>query len=280
MAQPLDFHELVRALEEHPEWRQELRRLLLTEELLQLPEVVRELAAALGALSQEVQRLAEAQRRTEQRVEELAEAQRRTEQRVEELAEAQRRTDERLEALATEVARLAEAQRRTEQRVGELAEAQRRTDERLGYLLGHDLERLYRERAAAYFGRVLSGLEVLDTQTLAKMLDRARESGRISADERQEILEADVVVRGKDEAGHEMGFVVEVSSVIGRRDVERAVRRAELCSKALELPMAPAVAGQKIRKEVAALAQSQGVWQFLNGRSQPPQNGGGQAKRS
>ena len=69
-----DFHDLVRLLEQHPEWRAELRRLTLTDELLGLPAVVQELA--------------EAQRRTEQRVEELAEAQRRTEQRLEELAEA------------------------------------------------------------------------------------------------------------------------------------------------------------------------------------------------
>ena len=74
-----DFHDLIGILEQHPEWRTELRRLVLTEELLSLPQIVHDLA--------------EAQRRTEQRVEELAEAQRRTEQRIEELAEAQRRTE-------------------------------------------------------------------------------------------------------------------------------------------------------------------------------------------
>ena len=63
-----DFHDLIGILEQHPEWRTELRRLVLTEELLSLPQIVRDLA--------------EAQQRTEQRVEELAEAQRRTEQRI------------------------------------------------------------------------------------------------------------------------------------------------------------------------------------------------------
>lgn len=33
-----DFHDLVRLLEERPEWRAELRRLVLTEELLAMPE--------------------------------------------------------------------------------------------------------------------------------------------------------------------------------------------------------------------------------------------------
>jgi hypothetical protein len=32
-----DFHDFVRLLEERPEWRVELRRLVLTEELLGLP---------------------------------------------------------------------------------------------------------------------------------------------------------------------------------------------------------------------------------------------------
>jgi hypothetical protein len=41
-----DFHDLVRLLEQRPEWRAELRRLVLTEELLALPAIVRELAEA------------------------------------------------------------------------------------------------------------------------------------------------------------------------------------------------------------------------------------------
>ncbi len=56
-----EFHDLIQLLEQHPEWRTELRRLMLSEELMSLPQAVRELA--------------EAQRRTEQRVTELAEAQ-------------------------------------------------------------------------------------------------------------------------------------------------------------------------------------------------------------
>ncbi|MCS7059898.1 MAG: hypothetical protein RMN25_01925 [Anaerolineae bacterium] len=90
-----EFREWIGALYEHPEWRAELRRVVLTDELLELPVVV--------------QKLAEAQRRTEQRVEELAEAQRRTEQRVEELAEAQRRTEQRVEELAEAQGRLGKA---------------------------------------------------------------------------------------------------------------------------------------------------------------------------
>jgi hypothetical protein len=68
-----DLQDLIRLLEQHPEWKSLLRASLLGDELLQLPAVVRELA--------------EAQKRTEQRVEELAKAQKRTEQAVERLAQ-------------------------------------------------------------------------------------------------------------------------------------------------------------------------------------------------
>ncbi|MCS6907608.1 MAG: hypothetical protein RML93_06985, partial [Anaerolineales bacterium] len=91
-----DFLDLVTLLHRHPEWQEELRRLVLTREVLELPEIVRELA--------------EAQKRTEQRVEELAEAQKRSEERltrleqvVAELAEAQKRTEEELHALTRRV---------------------------------------------------------------------------------------------------------------------------------------------------------------------------------
>ncbi|WP_169238011.1 hypothetical protein [Candidatus Roseilinea sp. NK_OTU-006] len=85
-----DLQDLTRLLATRPEWLSEVRRLVLTEELLSLPDIVRSLA--------------EAQRRTEQRLEELAEAQRRTEQRLEELAEAQRRTEETVRRLVNQMA--------------------------------------------------------------------------------------------------------------------------------------------------------------------------------
>src|SRR5215510_8821942 len=81
-----DFHDLIRLLEERPEWRREMRRLVLTDELLSLPEQIGEL-------------------RTH------------TEQRFQELATAQRRTEEQVSTLSAQVAELAAAQRRTEGQV-------------------------------------------------------------------------------------------------------------------------------------------------------------------
>src|SRR5262247_3139803 len=256
-----DFHDLIGILEQHPEWRTELRRLVLTEELLSLPQIVRDLAEAQQRTEQRVEDLAEAQRRTEQRVEDLAEAQRRTEQRVEELAEAQRRTEQRVEELAeaqrrteqrvkelaeaqrrTEqrVEELAEAQRRTEQRVEELAEAQRRTEQRIGRLQddvgdlkGIVLEERYHRRAPSYFARLVRQSQVISGNELTALLAEAVARGAVSEEGADEIGWADVVVRGqRREDGTEVYLVVEVSWGVGTSDVERAARRAALLAQA------------------------------------------------
>lgn len=51
-----EFRDLVRILEERPEWRGELRRLALTDELLSLPEQVAGLRVAAEQRFQELTR--------------------------------------------------------------------------------------------------------------------------------------------------------------------------------------------------------------------------------
>ncbi len=148
-----DFHSLVRLLEQRPEWRAELRRLLLSREILTLPRLVRQLSADVQKLQETVARLAEAQERTERelaesraqaeqrfaRLEEaitrLTEAQERAER---ELAESRAQVDRRFARLEEAFARLTEAQERTGERVARLeevsarlAEAQERTEREL-----------------------------------------------------------------------------------------------------------------------------------------------------
>lgn len=141
-----DFQDLLRLLRERPEWREELRRLLLTEELLALPQVVQQLAT-------EVRRLAELQARTHEEVGRLVQGQarvdeqaRRLEHALAELAEAQRRTEERVGHLEGAVVRLAEAQARTEQVVQQLAQQVGRLSDAAGFTL----EELARELAPPY----------------------------------------------------------------------------------------------------------------------------------
>jgi chromosome segregation ATPase len=255
-----DFHDLVRLLEQHPEWRAELRRLVLTEELLSLPALVRELA--------------EAQRGAAERLARLEEAQIRTEERLARLEEAQIQTEERLARLEEIVAQLAEAQRRTEETLQALIRRVDRIDSQVAELRGENLERRYRERAGAYFGRLLRRVTALTDRELGDILDDAEEAGRISMEEAAEIRLSDVVVRGRRRTDSaEVYLVVEVSAGVGPGDVERAIRRAELFGKALgpQVAVLPAVAGEQMMPDAARLAQERGVQIIPDGRTQTPQ---------
>jgi len=316
-----DWPDLLRLLAEHPEWQAELRRLVLSEELLRLPEsvaafdrkleamaeqmdrllatvrelaeaqkrtdqLVRELAEAqkrtdaqIAQLSARVDELAEAQKRTDQLVRELAEAQKRTEQRVEELAEAQKRTEARLEALAARVQELTEAQKGMEERlqkleaiVAELVEQTKelrlisvqlvsRTDalaDRTDWLLGDALERRFRERAPSYFQRLLRRLRVFSQERLANLLDDAAEEGRITEEEREALLRADLVAEGKRN-GEPVALLAEVSFKVDRYDVERAAERAKMLEKVLGVAVIPAVGGAFVDDRVWPVAQELGV---------------------
>ncbi|MDW7991387.1 MAG: hypothetical protein RMK65_04450 [Anaerolineae bacterium] len=130
----LDLPLLIRLLEENPEWRALLRRVLLTEDLLELPELVLRLGEKVDALAEAQQRNEEAlrdlfilHREVEDSLRALAESHRQTDEAVRALVEAQRQTDAAIQALA-------EAQRRTEAQVEELARTQRQTEERMGTL--------------------------------------------------------------------------------------------------------------------------------------------------
>ncbi|HKS91064.1 MAG TPA: hypothetical protein VJQ83_03975 [Tepidiformaceae bacterium] len=45
-----DFHDLLKLLDEHPEWQAELRRKILDDEFLRLPEYVRQNSADIQEL--------------------------------------------------------------------------------------------------------------------------------------------------------------------------------------------------------------------------------------
>jgi cell division protein FtsB len=238
-----DFRDLLQVLEQHPEWRAQLRRHVLDAELLELPALVR--------------LLAEAQVRTEQRLDRLTEQ-------VAALAEAQTRTEQRLGQLADRVDRLAE-------QVAALTTQAQDLVSDVGSLKGDMFELRVRTRAASYFGHLARRLRVLDNTFLADLLDDAVDEGRLTLKERAEVLWADAVLSGRrreDQA--EVYLVVEASVGVGLSDVLRATERAALLAK-LGRPVMPVVAGQFSSPEADNYARSSGVWQVLAGRRVPPE---------
>jgi hypothetical protein len=214
---------------------------VLTDELLALPEQVARL-----------------QVETDRRFHELAEAQRRTEERVAALAEAQNRTNEQIAALTRVVYALTEDVRVLKIDVGDLK--------------GDNLERRYREKAPAYFGRLVRRMRVLSAEELAGLLEDAVDQGQLTEVEKDEAILTDMVVRGRYQgSGAEVYLVVEVSWGVGVHEVERAVQRAAVLGK-LGIPALPVVAGKAVTAQAEQLAHEQHVWQVIDGQTVSPQS--------
>ena len=231
-----DFRDLIGLLGQHPEWRTELRRWVLSDDLLALPQTMHELA--------------EAQRRTEDQVGQLA-------ARMDELAQRMDQLAQRMDQLTV--------------RMEQLVEVQTRMGSDLERLKGSDLERRYRERAHAYFSRLLRRIHVLSGDELMALLETAITHQQISEEEADDILQADVVLRGRRrQDGTEVYAVVEVSWGIGLSDVQRASQRATLLART-GLPAIPIVAGFWMTPEAQEPARAFQVWQVTNGRVTPPE---------
>jgi hypothetical protein len=247
-----DVQDLVRLLSEHPEWRAQLRPLILGDEFDRLPAIVQELAEAQRRTETRVEELAEAQRRTETRVEELVEAQRRTETRVEELAEAQRRTETRLDELAVTVANLAKA-------VDELTKEVGRMNIRLDRMDGQLTSMTFERRAPAYFGTWLRRPRVVALDELG--IDDAVDDGRLSRDDFDNLLRLDFLVRGtdkRDTSRPETVLAVEISSTVDFESVQRADERSKVLRK-LGLRAFGAVGGNAVSGRALEAAEKRGV---------------------
>ena len=154
-----DIADLLRILEQRPEWAERLRAILLTKELLALPEKVTQLAALIDRLAQAQAETNRALRETNARVDRLAQAQEETnakldrfiatqeainaqvDQRLDRLAQAQEETSRALHETNARLDRLAQAQeetsralRETNARVDRLTEALQETNARLDRL--------------------------------------------------------------------------------------------------------------------------------------------------
>jgi cell division protein FtsB len=213
-----DFHDVVRLLEEHPEWRAELRRLVLTDDLLALPEQVARLTA-------QVAELVDAQKRTDAQIATLTDQ-------IAALTQAVQRLTEDVSTLKTQVGTLTEDSGTLKADVATLKVDVHTLKDDVGSLKGKNLEIHYRMHSSPFFGTLLRHPYVLAPHEVADLLDDAVDRGVLSVDETVEIRRADMVVRGtRRRDSTPMYLVVEVSWVVDTDDVERAARRAALLAK-------------------------------------------------
>ena len=244
-----DFHDLVQLLEERPEWRSEMRRLVLSDEYLTLPEQLAELRREIAELRRDFERRFN-----------------RVEERLDQITDDVGQLKSDVGRLTNDVGRLTDDVGRLTNDVGQLKSDVGRLTDDVGVLKGQGLEYRYREHAPSYFSGLIRRCRVVGSPQLNEMLEDAVDRGVLSQGDLNDVTLADLILRGRRLADRaEVMVLVEISWVIDRNDVRRAAGRAALLAK-LGTPVVPVVAGASITEPAAAMARNRNVRQLLNGR--------------
>jgi len=250
-----EFSDLIYFLETQPEWRMELRRLLFPEALVDLPRALEELAEAQRQTEETLGRVTE---RMERGFAEAAADRKRIWEAMQQgFAEAAADRKRIWEAMQQGFAEAAADRKRIweamQQGFAEAAADRKVMRQDIGELKGLTKEWYYRDRVAAIFGRLLTAGQDA-TQEVIRRLRAAQQANRLSAEEYQSVLDADLLWSGKLwETGEEVILVLEASWKVHENDVERAVQRAEVLRRA-GLKALPVTAGEEWPEQVEALA--------------------------
>ena len=233
--------DLIRILDERPEWLEALRARLLTRELLELPQ---RLAEFIEATNQRFDSVERELRELSQRLAEFIEA---TNQRFD-------RVEERLDRVEGRLDRMEGRLDRVEGRLGKL------TDD-VGNLKGAHAKSVAKEEAdiiANSLGlrltRLLSGQEVGE---LALAQNAAAD---IPKNELLSFRRADIVMEAADADGGLCYVAVEVSYTVNGRDTTRAVRNADMLTRFTGKPARAVVAGIQIDDRVRSDVESGAIF--------------------
>ena len=236
-----DKERLLRTLQDDPVFLAEVRSLILSAELVQLPERFAEFAAHVASFIE--------------RQEEFNARQKEFNARQEEFNARQLETN----------ARQLETNARVESRL------QRITDD-LGDLKGHVAGRIAREMAddiAEQLGYVIT--EQLAGNDLRAML-RGSTANDITPGTRRSFYVADLVARVQDQDGNELFIAVEASYTADERDTHRAMRNAELIHRFTGMEAVPVVASLENDHAVQGLVDTGAIqWFQFQSRDLQPQ---------
>ncbi len=187
--------EIIEEMRINPALASELRAVLLSEELLSLPE-------RMLAMERTLAELVEISKRHENTLAELVEISKRHENTLAELVEISKRHDGRLGNISGNI-----------------------YEERC---------RRYAVPVLSRISGGLRSIHLLDRAELADRLDDLIDAGKMDFDTREDILLADIVATAKRRSdGEELWIVAEASVTLGASDVRRAKRRAAALGTAM-----------------------------------------------
>ena len=264
-----DIADLVKILREQPEWAETLRSVLLSKELLELPEKLAQLTEQVTRLTARLEEFIAEQREINQRfAEQLAQLTARLEEFIAEQREINRVFAERLTRLETDTAELksdtAELKvglRRLEGTVGSLADTVGSLEGTVGSLAdtvgslegtvgslagtvgrlqGAELERKIHANIAGMVctplgirrPRVLKSILAATVPALFDLLDPAQDAGRISRAQFDSLMQTDIILTARDGNAQPVYVAIEISRTVHDDDLERARERADILAAA------------------------------------------------
>ncbi len=254
------IEDLERILRENEDWRNRIRRLLLTEELLTLPERHAEFVTEMRSFVAEMHEFV-----TEMRLF-VAE----TNRRLTNLEAHAETTDRRLTNL--------EAHAETaDRRLTNLEDHAERTNIQLDQLRGDSLEGKLSRVIPPLLARVFAVRRVFTvwstrghaqsyrSEPFEQRVEAALDAGEISDADEVRLIVTDLVVRSQRTSDlSTLWFAVEASGVINADDIERSRHSADALQKIFGQDAYAIVYGYRIRDEDRRLASELGVRVFLH----------------
>ena len=250
-----DKTRFLQALDDDPEFLQQVRRRLLSADLLELPERFAAFAIHVNGFIAETQGFIAEQRQ-------INEEQREFNEHVSGFIAEQRETNARFDRFIVEQrehnrnidTRLNRMDGRMDNGFGANYEAKAANN--LGSIAGRDL-RLRRIR-------VLKALGFPTNEGLGELIADAEDRGALTEEEANDLLATDLIAVGRSrDNGHDVYVAAEVSITVGDQDIERAAERAGYLGKVTGQATEPAVVGESIEPGQEALARRRQVTVML-----------------
>lgn len=268
-----DISDLVRILQERPEWLEAVRGLVISDELAKLPETVAKLAASLEELAtQTAENFRLVNERLDQLTETLQEFMQQTNARlewlektvaqlIETLQEFMQQTNARLERLETDVAELKTQQAQTNRRLG-------RMENQINDLRGD----VFEITAARRIGpTVIQRMSLYDCRTIVgpgtplaeehfNTIRQAARAGIVGRNAGYEVSLTDLILHGcQDDDDRPVWVVVEASVKIDADDIGRARQRADILAAVYAETALAVVVGESIADRDRARADAANV---------------------
>ena len=257
-----DVSDLVRILRDQPEWAETIRGVLLSRELLDLPDrfarfvdlTDRNFQAVNSRLDRLESGVAEFKASVDERFD-------RVDERLDHMDERLDHMDERFDRMDERFDRMDERFDRMDHRMDRM---EGRMDNGFGTNYEVKIERNIPSHAGQHLGmrgvRVLRGTMTGRDTELAEQVERAADEGVITWEEHDQLLLVDLIFTGRSRTdGTTILAAAEVSITAGNFDVDRAVKRARMLEIVTGQPVVPVVISANVDDERAAMALDQGV---------------------